>query len=64
MDSTFLCRLRIPDEEPGTLAGTAEQIRESLEMDGLDVVSVQPWSRQSIEPINAAPPLGAFDPFA
>jgi len=65
MDSTFLCRLTLPDDSPGTLAGIAEQIQESLEMDGLDVVSVQPWSRQSLEQASPSflPPTG-FDPFA
>lgn len=63
MDSTFLCRLQLPDDEPGTLAGIAEQIKESLEMDGLEVVSVQPWSRQSTEPVDLVPSTG-FDPFS
>jgi hypothetical protein len=62
MDSTFLCRLKLPDDEPGTLAGIAEQIKESLEMDGLEVLSVQPWSRQAAEPVDLNPSAG-FDPF-
>ncbi len=48
MDATFLCRVKLPNDDPSTLAGIAEQITESLEMDGLEVQSVVPWERDGL----------------
>jgi hypothetical protein len=56
MDLTFLCRLRIDDSQGSSLAGIAEQIQESLELDGLEVLSVQPWSKHSQDSLDELSP--------
>lgn len=42
MEATYLVRVQTGDN---SLEGTREQIQESLEMDGLEVISVAAWQR-------------------
>ena len=55
MNATFLVTLSIGDDSQSSLAGYAEDIRESCETEGLPVVSVAPWARPSVDPPTADP---------
>lgn len=47
MQSTFLVTLDIGDTSESSLAGYAADIQDSCEADGLPVLSVKPWARQT-----------------
>jgi hypothetical protein len=59
MDVTFLCQIRLPDNDPGSLPGISEDIQDELLSAGYDVLSVRPWTREGVSAPTAdllAPP--------
>lgn len=50
MTATFLVTLNLPDDSPDSLLGIAEDLTDSLSIDGFNVQSVAPWARQDMQP--------------
>jgi hypothetical protein len=52
MTRTFLVTLEVPDNEPSSLDGMAEDIADSLNLDGFPIESVRPWSSPGTIPLS------------
>lgn len=56
MTATFLIEIDLPDVSPQVLMDEAATIQQDLLSQGLDVLSVKPWARPTLEA--QAPTLG------
>lgn len=63
MTRTFLVAIDVPDTDPSSLAGTAEDILDELTASGFTVISVKHWDSPDQLPglgnsLSAQPPSG------